>query len=170
MSIYHQTVPQFVKTLQNVERWIDKAVAHAKAKKIKPNELLNARLVLDQYPLVKQIQSLCDTAKLASSRLSTKEAPKHPDTEATVDELLARLRSVREYLGTYKPSDFEGAEARHIALPFMPGKVLTGSDYVNEFVLPNFYFHVTTAYAILRHHGVELGKMDFIGSLPFKDA
>ena len=107
---------------------------------------------------------------MVPSRLTGKEAPAHPDNEKTIDELRTRIRSVLEYIRGYKPADFEGAEARLITLPWMPGKVLTGSDYVVDFALANFFFHYTTAYAILRHNGVELGKPDFIGSLPFKDA
>lgn len=170
MSLFHLTVPQFEKNLQNVGRWIDKAIEHANAKSFDPNVLLVARLAPDQYPLVKQIQVICDSAKLATARLAAKEAPSHPDNEKTWDELRTRVRSVLEYVRSFKPADFEGAETRHVTLPWMPGKVLTGKDYVTEFALANFFFHYTTAYAILRHNGVSLGKADFIGSLPFKDA
>jgi uncharacterized protein len=170
MSLYHLTVPQFEKNLNNLERWIDRAVEHAKNKNFDANTLLTARLAPDMFPLVRQIQVVCDNAKMAPSRLTGKEAPAHPDTEKTFDELRPRIRSVIEYLRGYKPADFEGAEARLVTLPWMPGKVLTGSDYVADFALANFFFHYTTAYAILRHNGVELGKPDFIGSLPFKDA
>lgn len=169
MSIYKATVPQFVKVLTSVDAWLEKAAAHAKAKSFDVNVLASARLAPDQYPLVRQVQSLCDTAKLSSARLSGKEAPKHPDTEQTIDELRARIASVREWIATLKEADFEGSATRGIELSFMPGKVISGGDYLNEFALPNFYFHVTTAYAILRHNGVELGKRDFLGSLNFKD-
>ena len=107
---------------------------------------------------------------MVPARLAGKEAPSHPDTEKTWDELRTRVRAVREYLSGFKPADFEGAEERIISLPWMPGKVLTGRDYVTEFALANFYFHLTTAYSILRHNGVDLGKAEFIGSVPFKDA
>jgi len=170
MSLYHLTVPQFEKNLQNLERWIDKAVDHAKAKSYDANTLLTARLAPDMFPLVRQIQSVCDNAKMASSRLTGKEAPAHPDTEKTIDELKTRIRSVLEYLRGFKPADFEGADKRQVSLPWMPGKVLSGADYVADFALANFFFHYTTTYAILRHNGVELGKPDFIGSIPFKDA
>jgi hypothetical protein len=119
---------------------------------------------------VRQLQVLCDNAKMVPARLSGKEAPSHPDTEKTWDELRTRIRAVTEYVKSFKPADFEGAETRHVTLPWMPGKVLTGSDYVSEFALANFFFHYTTAYSILRHNGVDVGKADFIGSLPFKDA
>ncbi|MBX3190892.1 MAG: DUF1993 domain-containing protein [Labilithrix sp.] len=170
MSLYPHTVPQFDKTLQNLERWIDKTIAHAKAHGFEANDLLTARLAPTQFTLVRQIQSVCDNAKLATARLSGKEAPSHPDTEKTWDEIRARIRSVREWLGQLAPADFEGAETRAITLPWAKEKTLSGRDYAIEFAVPNFYFHVTTAYSILRHNGVELGKIDFIGSLPFRDA
>ena len=171
MTTLHQlTVPYFDKTLQNLERWIDKAHDFATAKKFDPNTLLSARLAPDQFPLVGQIQIACDNAKFVCARLAGKQAPSHPDTEKTWDELRARIRAVREYVNGFKPADFEGGETRTISLPWVPGKVLSGSDYVLEFALPNYGFHLVTAYSILRHNGVELGKMDFIGSLPFRDA
>jgi hypothetical protein len=169
MNLYHLTIPPFEKALVNIGRWSEKALVLAKAKKFDADTLLLARLAPDQYPLVKQIQSACDSAKLACARLTGKDAPVHPDTEETWEELRERVQSVLQYLRSYKPSDFEGAEARQITMPWMPGKYLSGQDYVTDFVLANFYFHLTTAYAILRHNGVELGKSDFIGSLPFKD-
>lgn len=170
MNMYHLTVSQFEKCLKNLERWIEKSTELATAKKFDVNTLLTARLAPDQYPLVKQIQIVCDSAKLAPARLTGKEAPSHPDNETTWAELRTRIRSVIEYLGTYKPADFEGAEERLISLSWMPGKVLSGRDYATEFALANFYFHYTTAYQMLRHNGVELGKPEFIGSLPFRDA
>jgi hypothetical protein len=121
------------------------------------------------FPLVGQIQSACDGAKFVAARLSGKEAPKHPDTEQTLDEIRARIRSVLDYLSGFKESDFEGADERLVPLGFMPGKGLRAADYLHEMALPNTYFHLTTAYGILRHAGVELGKMDFLGGANFKD-
>ena len=169
MSLYESSVPQLQKMLTSLEKWLEAAVAYAQTKSFDPNTLLSARLAPDQYPLVRQVQSSCDSAKFAAARLSGKEAPKHPDTEQTMDELRARVRAVVSYLETFKEADFSGAEKRLVALPFLEGKVLLGSDYLTEMVLPNFYFHVTTAYAILRHNGVALGKTDFIGSLKVRD-
>lgn len=169
MNLYQLTVPQFEKTLHAMERWVDKVEDFAKAKKFDANTLLVARLAPDQYPLVRQIQTVCDNAKFACARLSGKEMPKHPDTEATWEEVRARIKSVLEYVHGFKPADFEGAEERTISMAWMPGKHMIGRDYALEFVIPNFYFHTTTAYAILRKNGVDLGKMDFMGSLPFKD-
>jgi len=169
MSLVFASVVESKKMLTNLDGWIEKGVAHAKARSFDPNVLLGVRLAPDQYPLLRQIQSSCDNAKFAAARLSGKEAPKHPDTEQTVDECRARIHTCVSHLETYKASDFDGAETRVVTLPFMEGKVISGSDYLIEMALPNFYFHVTTAYAILRHSGVPLGKMDYIGSLNVRD-
>ena len=163
MSLYELTIPQFKVTLGQIEKWLDAAVAYAGAKKFEPDTLLTARLAPDQYPLVRQIQSACDTAKFTPARLTGKEPPKHPDTEQTIDELRTRIHAVLEYVGSYSPADFAGAETRKVELAYMKGKHLVGSDFVSQLQLPNFYFHATLAYEILRHNGVPLGKMDFIG-------
>ena len=170
MSPYELTVPHFEKSLQNLERWIDKALDFAKAKRFDADTLLTARLAPDQHPLVRQIQTACDNAKLVCARLTGKPVAPHPDTEQTWDEVRARIRSVREIVASFAPADFEGADTRSVSLPWLPGKVLSGKDYLLQFGLPNFGFHLVTAYAILRHNGVDLGKVDFIGSLPFRDA
>jgi len=163
MSLYELTIPQFKVTLGQIEKWLDAAVEYAGAKKFEPNTLLTARLAPDQYPLVRQIQSACDTAKFTPARLTGREPPKHPDTEQTIDELRTRIHAVLEYLGSYSPADFVGGETRKVELAYLQGKHLVGSDFVSQLQLPNFYFHATLAYEILRHNGVPLGKMDFIG-------
>lgn len=165
MSLYELTIPQFKNTLTQIEKWLDAAVAYAETKKFDANSLLTARLAPDQYPLVRQIQSVCDTAKFTPARLTGKEAPKHPDTEQTIDELRTRIRAVLEYLGGYSPAEFAGGETRKVELPFLQGKHVLGAAYVSQLQLPNFYFHATVAYSILRHNGVPLGKTDFIGHL-----
>lgn len=170
MSLYASTLPQFTKTLRNLETWLDKAQAHATAKSFDASVLLSARLAPDQYPLTRQIQIACDEAKNTAARLAGREAPKHPDTESSFDELRARIKTVRAYLEGFRPEDLQGAEERAITLSFLPGMTIRGEDYVIQLSLPNFYFHVTTAYAILRHNGVDLGKRDFIGSLPLQKA
>ncbi len=170
VGIYELTVPYFDKYLQNLERWIDKTLAFAEAKKFDANTLLSARLAPDQFPLVRQIQTVCDNAKLCCARLAGKQAPSHPDTEQTWDELRTRIRSVREYVNGFKKEDFDGYEGRTATFPWMPGKGLDGKDYLLEFAIPNFGFHLVTTYSILRNNGVDLGKTDFIGSLPFRDA
>jgi hypothetical protein len=169
MSLYESSVVPFKKMLSNVEKWLERAMAHAQTKSFDVNVLVGARLAPDQYPLVRQIQAACDGAKLVSARLAAKEAPKHPDTEQTIDELRARLRTCIAWLDTLGPGDFAGAEGRVVPLSFLEGKAMVGSDYLRELALPNFYFHVTTAYAILRHNGVNLGKSDFIGALTLRD-
>ena len=168
MSLYDLTIPQFKITLTQVEKWLDAAVEYAKTKSIEPSVLLNSRLAPDQYPLVRQIQSVCDTAKFTPARLLGKDAPKHPDTEQTIDELRTRLHAVREYLDGYQAAEFVGAETREVTLPWMPGKHVLGADYVTQLQMPNFYFHATLAYEILRHNGVSLGKTDFIGHVNFR--
>jgi hypothetical protein len=165
MSLYESSAPQFKKMLAQLDKWLDTATEHAKKKSFDPNVFVTARLAPDQYPFVRQVQSACDSAKFTCARLTGKEAPKHPDTEQTIDELHARVRAVMSYLDTFKPADFAGAETRAIDLPFLEGKKMLGAHYLNEMALPNFYFHLTTAYAILRHNGVDLGKRDFIGGL-----
>ena len=169
MSLYAASVPQLSKMLQNLDAWLDKAAAHAKAKNFDPNVLTEARLAPDQYPLTRQVQGACDAAKFAAARLTGKDAPSHPDNEKTIEELKQRIRKVVDYLATYQEKDFDGAKERVVSLPFLEGKVVSTGDYLNEMALPNFYFHVTTAYAILRHNGVDLGKRDFIGSMNVRD-
>ena len=170
MSLYQISVPQFVKLLRQLDRWLDKATSYAQAKKFDPEVLLAARLAPDQFSLLRQVQSACDTAKLTSARLIGKAAPVHPDTETTIAELKARIDSCTKYLESLTADDFTGAETRLVPFVGMPGKVVEGAPYLIEFGLPNFYFHVTTAYAILRHNGVDLGKRDFIGGVPLRDA
>lgn len=157
MSLYEAAVRQPKKMLQNLERWLDKAED--------PSALLSARLAADQYPLYRQIQAACDAAKLAAARLTDKKAPVHADGEQSLDELRTRLHEVVDYLDSFKPEEFEGAETRRLALPFLEGREVLGRDYFNEMALANFYFHVVTAYAILRHNGVALGKRDYIGGM-----
>lgn len=169
-STYFSTVKQMNTTLGAIEGWLDEAVSFAKSKNdFDPNVLLTMRLAPDQYALVRQIQAACDAAKFCAARTANKDAPKHPDDETTLDQIRARLRSVREYLGTFADEDFEGAEARVVPLAFLPGKGLAAPDYVTQMATPNFYFHVSMAYAILRHAGVNLGKRNFIPELALRD-
>ena len=169
MTMYEQTVTHFEKTLTVVDKWIDKAVEYAKAKNFDPDTLLTARLAPDMFSLMRQFQSICDQTKFCCARLTAKEVPSHSDNEKTWDDMRARIASAREVLKSFKPADFEGAEKRHVTLPWMPGKYLLGKDYLEQFALVNFHFHLSMAYAILRHNGVPVGKADFIGGLPFHD-
>ncbi len=169
MSFVFASVQQSRKMLSNLDGWLKKAEAHAKAKSFDVNVLVTARLAPDQYPLVRQVQAACDGAKFAAARLSGKEAPRHPDEEKTFDELHARIAAVTSYLDTFTAKDFEGADARIVKLPWMEGKAFEGRNFLVEMALPNFYFHVAHAYAILRHNGVDVGKGDYLGSLTLRD-
>jgi len=168
MNVYDLTVPQLIKMLKNVDRWLEAAIAYADKKKFDVNNLMKFRLAPDQFALDRQIQTLCDNAKFIAGRLTGKEWPAHPDTETTFEQLRSRIALVITYLDTFKPEDFEGAEDRKISLPWMEGKWMRGDEYVTQFALANFYFHTVTAYAILRNNGVELGKRDYIGSVPMR--
>jgi hypothetical protein len=162
-------IPQFAKMLRNLDNWLEKATVHAKAKSFEPNVLVQMRLAPDMYPLVRQVQSACDNAKFCAAYLAGKEAPKHPDTEQTIPELRQRLQTCISYLETIKEGDLAGCDERRVAPPWLKGKWMRGDQYVVQTALPNFYFHLTTAYDILRHNGVDVGKMDFIGSMPLRD-
>lgn len=170
MSLYDEIVPVLSSKLAAMDGWLDKAVEHATAKKFDPSVLVTARLAPDQFAFARQVQSACDHTKFAAARISGKEPPKNPDTEQTIEELKARIATARAYLETFSRADFEGAEQRLVPMFFMPGKAMKAPDYLREYVLPNFYFHATTAYAILRHNGVDVGKRDFIGRLTLQDA
>jgi len=166
--LYAITVTQYGKMLDNLSSCLDKAAAYAEAKKFDIDVLLHSRLAPDQFNLIRQIQIACDTAKFGAARLCGKEAPNHPDTEKTFVELQARIKTVQTYLASFTPADFAGAEERHVSQPRWEGKYLTGLEFAIQHSLPNLYFHVTTAYAILRHNGVDVGKKDFLGSIPLK--
>ncbi len=169
MSHYYAHVVQMTKMVKQLDHWLDKAAAHATAKKFEPMVLLQARLAPDMYPLLRQIQSATDGAKFLAARLAGVKPPKHEDNEQTFEEVRARVRSVLEYLGTFNETMFAEAERQVIPLNFMPGKGLNAIDFLTEFNLPNTYFHLCMAYAILRHNGVDLGKTDYIGSLNLRD-
>ena len=168
MQLYDLTVPQLVKMLRNVDGWLATTIAFADRRKFDVNNLMKARLAPDQFTFDKQVQTACDNAKLIVARLAAREWPAHPDTETTFDQLRARIATVVAYVEQFKPDDFAGAEERKITLPWMETKWMRGDEYVVQFALPNFYFHVATTYAILRHNGVELGKRDFIGGVPMR--
>ena len=164
----HVFVLEMKKLLTGLDGWLAKGVAHAEAKKFDANVLLQQRLAPDMFQLIRQVQAACDQAKFAASRCAGKESPSHPDTEQTIDEARKRIASVVAYLDGFTKDDFAGAEQRKITLPRWEGKSMTAVDYFVEFAQPNFYFHLTMAYAILRHNGVELGKRDFLGALSMR--
>jgi hypothetical protein len=165
---YELTNTQFIKMLGNLSALLDKAAAYADSKKFESSVLLEARLAPDQFPFTRQIQITCDTAKLCASRLTGKDAPTHADTEKTLPELKARIASVISYLQGFSEKDYAGSAERHVTQARWEGQYLTGHDFILHHALPNFYFHLTTAYSILRHNGVEVGKKDYLGPMPFK--
>jgi len=163
-SIYDASIPAYKQGLTTMSHLLDKLEEHAKAKNIPAENFLNAKLAIDMFDFKRQIQIACDFAKAGCSRLSGQEPPSHPDTETTVAELQARIKKVQALLETIKPEQLKGAEERVIkfATPHMSFE-FTGTRFVTHWSLPNYYFHITTAYNILRHNGVEIGKKDFLG-------
>ena len=163
-SIYEASIPVMTRALTNLSKVNDKAVAQAKKDDIALATLLAARLAPDMHPFPYQIQAASDAAKGAAARLAGIEAPAMPDTETTFPELQQRLAKTIAFLGTIKPEQLAGAEDRTIVMKFPQGEMkFTGRDYLAGFALPNLFFHVTTAYALLRHRGIAIGKMDFLG-------
>lgn len=168
MNVY-DVIPQYAKMLRNLDHWLDKAAAHATAKKFEVDTLADARLAPDMFSLARQIQSACDTAKFSAAYLSGKEPPAHPDTEKTIAELRARIKTCMAFLESINESDVAGGDERKVSPKFLKGKWVRGDQFLLQMSLPNFYFHVVTAYDILRHNGVDVGKTDFIGGLPIRD-
>ena len=162
--MYAEIFSQFKKQLGQLDKWLGTAAEHAKAKSFDPAVFATLRLAPDQFPLNRQVQICCDTVKLAASFLTGKAAESQADNEQTIEELQARVRSIIAYLDTFKPQDFEGAATRVVSQPRWKGEWMTGADYLLQHAMPNFYFHLTTTYAILRHNGVSLGKRDFLGA------
>ena len=166
ISMYQASAPRFVNTLKNLSAILDKAQAYADSKKIDPTVLTSYRLYPDMFTMARQVQVACDTAKGAVARLAGVEVPKHEDTERTLAELKARIAKTIEFIGTIKPSQIDGSEDKDIALKLGRQEVkFKGMQYLLGFAHPNFYFHATTAYDILRHNGLDIGKQDYIGNL-----
>ena len=162
--MYSLSAPVFIRTLGNLSGVLDKAAAHAVARKIDPAVLVNARLFPDMFPLSAQVRIAGDFAKGAVARLSGGEPPKFEDNEVTLDDLKARIAKTIAYVESFSPEQFSGAETRTVTMKMRgEDKSFDGLTYLANIVLPNFYFHAATAYDILRHNGVELGKRDFIG-------
>lgn len=167
LSMYQASVPAFIRGLNVLAALLEKAAAHAQANGIDPVQLVNARLAPDMYPLSGQIQRASDASKFAVQRLSQVEAPKFPDNETTLAQLQQRIADTLAYVQSVQPEQIDGAESRKVTLSFGDFKPeFQGDDYLLAFALPNFYFHVTTAYGILRQAGVPIGKMDFLGPYP----
>ena len=167
LSLYDVSIPTFLHSLRSLKAILEKAVAHAEARKFDPNVFASMRLYPDMLPLARQIQIASDAAKGAAARLSGTEPPKFEDTETTMAELIARVSKNIDYLEGFKSQQFEGDDNRVITVK-TPRTSLscTAVNFVRHWALPNFFFHMTTAYALLRHGGVELGKVDFLGSAP----
>lgn len=166
ISMYSASVPVFTRMLGHLAAWLDKAEAHAQAKKFDTSVYLAARLAPDMLPFTKQIQIACDAAKFGVARLAGVEAPKFEDNEASFAELRERIRKTLEFVRSVPASAIDGSDERDITVPRRDGNiVLKGEFYLKHYVQPNFYFHLTTAYALLRHSGVDLGKGDFLGAL-----
>jgi hypothetical protein len=168
MSMYKASVPVFVQMLTNLSGILDKAAAHAAAKRFDSANFLSMRLIADMLPFAPQVQIACDHAKRATARLAGVEPPKHPDEEKSLDELKARIASVIDYLKTFKPAQIDGSEMKEISFPGGGGATRTfkGEQMLLHYTFPNFFFHVTTAYDILRASGVEIGKADFVANAP----
>jgi len=165
MSMYNATVPQLAKMLRNLDGWLDTAAQSASDGGYDVSVLLSSRLAPDQFALTRQVQTACDTAKFTVARLTGQQAPSHPDTETTLSELKARIEATVSWIESVPEDAFEGSKDRDIALPFAKGMATKAGEYLNAFALPNFYFHVTTAYSILRHNGVPVGKRAFLGNM-----
>jgi hypothetical protein len=174
-NLFTVTIPPMIKTLSALHKLLDKVDTHAKSKQLEwhpaglqEDALMQARLISDQFPFVRQIQVACDNAKGCAARLAEIEIPKFEDNEKTVAELKSRIEKTIEFLKTIKPEQIKGKEGVKVALPYWGGKSLDGFTYVTEYLIPNFYFHVATAYSIMRSNGVSIGKDDYIGGLPLK--
>jgi hypothetical protein len=166
LSLYDFSIPALIRGLTNLSAILDKAAAHAAAKKFDSLVLVQARLYPDMHPLVRQIQIARDTAKGAAGRLADVEVPKHEDNEVTLDDLKKRIAKTVDFLKTVTPEQLKGAEDRTIEIKFPNGAwKFTAPAYVTDFVLPNFYFHESMVYALLRKSGVEIGKGDFLGAI-----
>jgi len=170
MTLSQSSLPVFEIGLNALSAVLDKADAFATARKIDPSVLLNSRLFPDMFPLVRQVQIVAAQAKTGSARLAGIDPPRYQDDETTVDQLKTRIANTIAYLKTIDPKRIDASADREISFPLGPTDTahMTGADYLYHFVLPNFYFHRTAAYAILRHCGVDLGKRDFLGAIPIR--
>ena len=166
LTMHSASVPVFVRMLGNAIVWLDKAEAHAKEKKFEPSVYLSSRLAPDMLPFTTQVQIACDAAKFCMARLTGTEAPKFEDNETTLDQLRERIRKTMDYVQSVPAAQVDGTDDKDISVPRRAGPiVMKGEMYLKHFVLPTFFFHVTTMYALLRHNGVDLGKSDYLAGL-----
>jgi hypothetical protein len=169
--MYFQTVQQFIRTLKNLDAILEKAIAHAATRKFDVNNLCATRLFPDMLPFTSQIRIACDHAKNFAANLSGKVPPKHEDNETTMEQLRGRIGKCVEYLQTFTAADFARTTADTVVkLTFPAGKTILADDYMFGRQIPNFFFHTSIAYALLRESGVDIGKSDFLGALPLRDA
>ena len=154
--------------LKNLDGILAKIPAYADHKKIEPSVLLNSRLAPDQFNFIRQVQIACDTAKICISKLTGKDAPGHDDKETSLEQLRTRIKETIQFLAQFNEGDFAGAAQKSVTTPRWEGKTLLGHEYLVQHSIPNVYFHITTAYQILRHNGLDVGKKDYLGALPFK--
>jgi hypothetical protein len=175
-NLYNTTIPPMTKALKNLSSILDKLASHAAGKQLEwmpagmqEDALLQSRLIADQFPFIRQVQVACDNGKGGAARLAGVDAPKFEDNEKTVAELKARIDKTIEFMATITADQVVGQEERKVSLPYWKDKEMTAFGYATEYLMPNFYFHVTTAYSILRKNGVDLGKADYMGTLPFVD-
>jgi len=169
LTIHSMAIDTLVPLLRTLSTLLDKGADHVKAKGAKPDSLAEARLAPDMYPLAKQVQIACDQAKSAAARLTGQEPPKFEDTEQTLDQLKARIRRTLDYVEGVPATAYQGAETRRVELPLMNDLVLdmSGEQFLRDWVLPNFYFHIVTAYDILRSQGVQIGKQDYMAHVAY---
>jgi uncharacterized protein len=167
LTMYENSIPVFIRMFANLSSILDKAAAHAEAKKIDPSIFINARLAPDMFPLSRQVQIATDVVKGCAARLAGMDVPRYEDNEATFPELQARIAKTVNFLQSVTAEQINGSEEKTVTLKLGINEIhFTGQPYLLNFVLPNLYFHITTAYAILRHNGVDIGKMDFLGAVP----
>ena len=168
--MYYHAIAQCTRALRNLETWLDKAEQHAAAKKFDVAVLMSGRLAPDMKPFIYQVQSACDYVKGAAAWLSGQTPPKHPDTEQTIGEVRERIRKTVAFAESVAEGQYTGASERRVRLSWSGGKTMAARDYLLQITIPNVYFHLSTAYAILRHNGVDIGKMAFLGPLTWQDA
>ena len=168
--MYYQVISQCTQILNNLETCLDKAEQHAAAKKFDLGVLLASRLAPDMKDFIYQVQSACDYVKAGAAWLSGQTPPKHEDNEQTIDELRARIRKTVAFAESVKEAQYAGASERKVKLSWAPGKIIGGEDYLLQMTIPNTFFHIAMAYAILRQNGVDVGKMDFLGPINLVDA
>ena len=168
ITVFEATIPQFMLTLNALKGVLSKAKAWGEPKKIEMETFFQTRLAPDMLPLGKQIQIACDTAKGAASRLTGVTAPVFEDNEKSFDDYMNRIQKTMNYLESFKPEQFNGFENKTVEFPWYPGKFIMGKDFLIQHAMPNFYFHTSMAYAILRANGVDLGKTDFLGNQNWK--